>query len=47
MNLMVPYTRAHPAAGEEVMAMDEVDVNVCCASVENTFNRKERMSNHD
>lgn len=47
MNLMVPYTWAHPAAGEEVMEMDDVEVNVCCMSVENTSNRKERMSNHD
>ena len=47
MNLIMPYIRAHPAAGEEVIAMDDVDVNVCYASVENTSDGKERMSNYD
>jgi hypothetical protein len=47
MNLNMPYTRAHPAVGEEVIAMDDADVHVCYASVENTSDEKERMSNYD
>jgi hypothetical protein len=34
---------AHPAPGEEVVVMDDVDVNVCCVSVSSISHRKERM----
>ena len=47
MKLTMACTQAHPAPGEEVMAMDDVDVNVYQASVEYTSDRRERMSNHD
>lgn len=44
MNLLMPCTGAHPAPGEEVMAMDDVDVNVSPESVNSTSNLEERMS---
>ena len=44
MNLLIPYADAHPAPGEEVMAMDDVDVNVGLESVNSTSNLEERMS---
>jgi hypothetical protein len=36
-----------PASGREVMAMDAVDVAVCCPSINRTSNLTERMSEHD
>lgn len=44
MNLRMPCTSAHP--GEEVMAMDDVDVDVHVGyrSQRFTSNRRERMS---
>jgi hypothetical protein len=46
MTLRMPYTSAHPDPGEEVMAMDDVDVDVHVRdrSLKNTSNRWERMS---
>jgi hypothetical protein len=44
MNLLMPCTDAHPAPGKEVMAMDDVDVNVSRESVNSTSNLEERMS---
>jgi len=43
MNLTMPCMGAHPAPGEEVMVMDDVDVNVCRVSVSSISHRKERM----
>ena len=44
MNSLMPCIDAHPAPGEEVMAMDDVDVNVGSESVNSTSNLEERMS---
>ena len=44
MNLLMPCSDAHPPPGKEVMAMDDVDVNVSLESVSNTSNLEERMS---
>jgi hypothetical protein len=44
MNLLMPCTDAHPTPGKEVMAMDDVDVNVGLESVNSTSNLEERMS---
>lgn len=44
MNTLLPRSDAHPAPGEEVMAMDDVDVNVGSESVNRTSNLEERMS---
>ena len=43
MNSTMPCMGAHPAPGEEVMVMDDVDVNVCRVSVSSISHRKERM----
>jgi hypothetical protein len=43
MNPMMPFTGAHPAPGEEVMVMDDVDVNVCRESISSIFTLNERM----
>jgi hypothetical protein len=43
MNSFMPCTDAHPALGEEVTVMDDVDVNVG-KSVNSTSDAKERMS---
>ncbi len=43
MNLIMPCTGAHPAPGEEVVVMDDVDVNVCRVSINSIFGPKERM----
>jgi hypothetical protein len=42
MNSMMPNMGAHPALGEEVMVMDDVDVNVCRGSISNISYLKER-----
>ena len=50
MNLLMPCIDAHPAPGEEVMAMDDascdvdVNVDVRCVSINRTSDRRERMS---
>jgi hypothetical protein len=43
MNSFMPCTDAHPALGEEVTVMGDVDVNVG-KSVNSTSDAKERMS---
>ena len=43
MNLMMPCKGAHPAPGEEVMVMDDVDVNVCRVSISSISYLHERM----
>jgi len=43
MNAMVPCVGAHPAPGEEVMVMDDVDVNVCRGSISSISYLNERM----
>ncbi len=42
MNLTMPCMDAHPAPGEEVMVMDDVDVNVCLGSISSISHLKER-----
>lgn len=44
MNLIMASSVAHPAPGEEVMAMDEVDVHVRNMSVTRTPDLEEGMS---
>lgn len=44
MNLTTPRIETHPDPREEVMAMDDVDVNVGSESVNSTSNLEERMS---
>jgi hypothetical protein len=43
MNLIMPYMEAHPAQGEEVMVVDDVDVNVGLGSISSIFSLEERM----
>lgn len=43
MNLIMPCMGAHPAPGEEVVVMDEVDVSVGRVSISSIFGPKERM----
>ena len=43
MSLVMTTSGAHPEPREEVMAMDDVDVNVGCESVNNTSDLRERM----
>ena len=43
MNLIMSCIGAHPASGEEVMVMDDVDVHVGRVSISSIFNLKERM----
>jgi hypothetical protein len=43
MDMTMPCTGAHPAPGEEVMVMDDVDVAVCLKSVSSISHSKERM----
>ena len=43
MNSMMPSMGAHPAPGEEVMVMDDVDVNVCRESIDSISYLNERM----
>lgn len=43
MNSMMHNTGTHPAPGEEVMVMDDVDVNVCRGSISSISHLKERM----
>ena len=43
MNSMMPCMGAHPAPGEEVMVMDDVDVSVCRGSISSISHLKERM----
>jgi hypothetical protein len=43
MNSTMPCTGAHPAPGEEVMVMDDVDVNVCRGSISSISDLNERM----
>ena len=47
MNLTMPCTGAHPAPGEEVMGMDDVDVAVCLKSISSITHLRERMGNHE
>jgi hypothetical protein len=47
MNLDMAYIGAHPAPGEEVMGMDDVDVDVRRLSVNKTSAERERMGEHD
>jgi len=53
MNRNMPLAGAHPALGEEVMAMDDasgdvdVNVDVRCVSINKTSDRRERMSEHE
>jgi hypothetical protein len=44
-----PARAAHPLLGEEVMAVDDVvvDVNVRCWSIDITSGQKERMGKHE
>jgi hypothetical protein len=46
--LRIAVTGAHPAPGEEVMAMDDVDVDVDVTSmpIDRTSITKERVSNY-
>ncbi len=37
MNLIMPTIEAHPASGKEVMAMDDIDVDVVVWGVSITF----------
>jgi hypothetical protein len=46
MNPSVPHGGPHPALGEEVVAMDDVDVHVGYASVTDTSDLKERMKSN-
>jgi hypothetical protein len=46
-NLKAPRMGAHPALGEEVMAMDDVDVDVTSVSIDRTSKTKERMGSND
>ncbi len=48
MNQIMPLPGAHPAPGEEVMAMDdvEVDVVVCRVSINSTSDLRERGSGY-
>jgi hypothetical protein len=43
MNLTMVCRGAHPAAGEEVVVMDEVDVTVCTVSINSISSQEERM----
>ena len=43
MNPVMTCMGAHPAPGEEVMVMDDVDVNVCRGSISSISNQNERM----
>lgn len=43
MNLTMVCKGAHPATGEEVVVMDEVDVTVCTASINSISSQEERM----
>jgi len=43
MNSMMLCMGAHPAPGEEVMVMDDVDVNVCRGSISSISHLTERM----
>lgn len=43
MNLIMPCMGAHPASGEEVMVVDEVDVHVGRVSINSISNLRERM----
>jgi hypothetical protein len=43
MNLIMPCIGAHPARGEEVVVMDDVDVCVGRVSISSIFSLKERM----
>ncbi len=47
MNLTTPRIETHPDPREEVMAMDDVDVDVTTVSIGSTSKRKERMGNND
>ncbi|MFC2037965.1 hypothetical protein ACFLYD_08420 [Chloroflexota bacterium] len=47
MDWPMPWLQAHPALGEEVMAMDDVDVNVGSGSINSTFNLTERVGKHE
>lgn len=51
MDLNMPCPGAHSPLGKEVVGMDDVsydvDVHVCCVSINKTSDREERMSNHD
>ena len=43
MNLTMDCRGAHPATGEEVVVMDEVDVTVYTASINSISSQEERM----
>jgi hypothetical protein len=43
MNAIMLCIEAHPAAGEEVMVVDKVDVNVGSMSISSSSNLRERM----
>jgi hypothetical protein len=43
MNLIMPCIGAHPASGEEVMVMDEVEVDVGRVSISSISSLRERM----
>lgn len=43
MNLIMPCMEAHPANGEEVRVMDEVDVHVGRVSINSISSLRERM----
>ena len=43
MNMMMPWAGAHPAPGEEVMVMDDIDVAVRSQSISSISDLKERM----
>jgi hypothetical protein len=47
MDQPMPRFQAHPTLGEEVVAMDDVDVNVGSVSINSTFNLTERVGKHE
>jgi len=47
MAVTMARSDAHPDPGEEVRAMDDVDVNVCYRSITDTSEQKERVGNHE